>query len=72
MDPDALENFREEKSKKSEISWHCPDIPIVLVGTKVDLREGTQTVKKLKAQNQKPISYSQVIFVHFFYLFFIS
>ena len=66
VDPDALKNFREENSKKSEISWHCPDIPIVLVGTKVDLREGTQTVKRLKAQNQKPISYSQVIFVYFF------
>ena len=66
VDPDALKNFKEENSKKSEISWHCPDIPIVLVGTKVDLREGTQTVKRLKAQNQKPISYSQVIFVYFF------
>ena len=45
-----------------EISHHCPKIPIVLVGTKTDLREDSETLDKLK-QRQKcgPITSSQGI-----------
>ncbi|XP_017279544.1 rho-related GTP-binding protein RhoG-like [Kryptolebias marmoratus] len=31
-----------------EVSHHCPDVPILLVGTKKDLRGDAETVKKLK------------------------
>ena len=42
-----------------ELSHHCPTTPIVLVGTKIDLREDEETVKRLKDKNLAPISYDQ-------------
>merc|ERR1719197_1322272 len=39
-----------------EISHHAPEVPFILVGTKMDLRDDTDTVSKLKANAQKPIS----------------
>jgi len=42
-----------------EISHHCPNTPIVLVGTKVDLREDGPTIEKLSSKKQVPISYEQ-------------
>ena len=43
-----------------EILHHCPDTPTILVGTKMDLRDGKETVKS-KNSNKRPafISYSQ-------------
>lgn len=41
------------------MSHHCPGIPILLVGTKSDLRNNDELVKKLKEQSQAPISHSQ-------------
>jgi len=37
----------------------CPDVPLVLVGTKVDLRKEEAVVEKLKASGQQPISTAQ-------------
>ena len=42
-----------------EVKHHCPNIPIVLVGTMLDLREDKETVETLKARNVNPISYLQ-------------
>lgn len=39
-----------------EVSHHCPGVPILLVGTKKDLREDPETVKKLKESNMAPVS----------------
>lgn len=36
---------------------HCPSTPIILVGTKSDLREHKQTVEKLKERKQHPITF---------------
>jgi Ras-related C3 botulinum toxin substrate 1 len=42
-----------------EISRHCPGVPMILVGTKLDLREDAVTVQKLWNSNLVPITYEQ-------------
>ena len=42
-----------------QVSHHCPDVPILLVGTKSDLREDGETQRKLKEQSQLPVSHQQ-------------
>ncbi|MCJ8733908.1 hypothetical protein PDJAM_G00229150 [Pangasius djambal] len=42
-----------------EVSHHCPSVPVLLVGTKRDLRSDTETVKKLKEQNLAPTTQQQ-------------
>jgi small GTP-binding protein len=39
-----------------ELRQYCPDTPIVLVGTKADLRNDPVTLDQLKAQGQTPVS----------------
>jgi len=39
-----------------EITEHAPDIPIILVGTKLDLRTKPEAIQSLKENNQEPIS----------------
>lgn len=41
------------------MSHHCPNVPILLVGTKSDLRNDAEIQKKLKEQNQAPITNQQ-------------
>ncbi|KPP60466.1 rho-related GTP-binding protein RhoG-like, partial [Scleropages formosus] len=42
-----------------EVSHHCPNVPILLVGTKRDLRTDAETVKKLKEQGLAPTTQQQ-------------
>ena len=42
-----------------EISHHCPKMPIVLVGLKLDLRDDKATVERLAKVKEKPITYEQ-------------
>ena len=42
-----------------EIRHHCPDTPIVLCGTKIDLRDDTNTIDQLRKQNLAPIRREQ-------------
>jgi GTPase SAR1 family protein len=42
-----------------EISHHAPNIPMVLVGTKLDLREDADTIQKLRERRMTPIAYQQ-------------
>jgi GTPase SAR1 family protein len=44
-----------------EISHHALNTPMILVGTKLDLREDPDTIKKLGQKNMAPISYSQSV-----------
>lgn len=39
-----------------EVTHHCPGVPILLVGTKKDLREDPEIQKKLKESNALPVS----------------
>lgn len=41
-----------------EIRHHCPDVPILLVGTKVDLRDDPEALEKLSQKKQKMLQYS--------------
>jgi len=42
-----------------EIRKHCPTTPIVLIGTKQDLRDDPLTIEELAKSNQTPISRMQ-------------
>jgi len=42
-----------------EIRHHCPDAPIILCGTKIDLREDRDYVLQLQKQNLQPIKREQ-------------
>ena len=43
ISPPSLENVRQKWFP--EVSHHCPNTPIILVGTKLDLREDKETMK---------------------------
>lgn len=42
-----------------EVRHHCPLTPIILVGTKLDLRDDKDTTEKLKEKKLSPITYPQ-------------
>lgn len=39
-----------------EIQQHCAGTPCILVGTKIDLRKDSDTLKRLVQQNQQPLT----------------
>lgn len=55
--PSSFANVRHKWHP--EVCHHCPNIPILLVGTKKDLRSDPETVKKLKEQGLSPTTYQQ-------------
>ena len=56
------ESYKEVKKKwHPEVRLHCPDVPIILVGTKSDLRSNTRVLERLEIYDQKPITHSQGI-----------
>ena len=55
--PASLDNVRSKWFP--EITHHCPNTPLILVGTKLDLREDPETLTKLEAKRQAPITYEQ-------------
>ncbi|EHB16817.1 Ras-related C3 botulinum toxin substrate 1 [Heterocephalus glaber] len=42
-----------------EVQHHCPNTPIILVGTKLDLRDDKDTIEKLKEKKPTSITYPQ-------------
>ncbi|KAI3359851.1 hypothetical protein L3Q82_014214, partial [Scortum barcoo] len=42
-----------------EVRHHCPNTPIILVGTKLDLRDDKDTMDKLKEKILSPVTYPQ-------------
>ncbi|KAI0978102.1 hypothetical protein GJ496_008088 [Pomphorhynchus laevis] len=57
VNPASFDNVRAKW--QPEVSHHCGDAPIILVGTKLDLRKNKDNMDKLKAKKQSPISYTQ-------------
>ncbi|XP_077963235.1 ras homolog family member Gb isoform X1 [Gasterosteus aculeatus] len=55
--PASYENVKHKWHP--EVSHHCPAVPILLVGTKSDLRSDGETQRKLKEQNQAPVGHQQ-------------
>ena len=44
-----------------EVTHHCPDTPIILVGTKADMREDPGEIQKLRDKNQEMVTVQEVI-----------
>jgi Ras-related C3 botulinum toxin substrate 1 len=42
-----------------EITRNCPRVPIILVGTNLDLRDDKETIEKLRKKKLSPITYEQ-------------
>ncbi|KAK9572213.1 Rho GTPase protein rac1, variant 2 [Aspergillus fumigatus] len=46
-----------------EIEHHAPNVPIILVGTKLDLRDDPATAESLRQRKMEPVSYEQALAV---------
>ncbi|KAG0351581.1 Rho GTPase protein rac1 [Podila minutissima] len=57
VSPPSFENVKTKWNP--EISHHAPNIPTILVGTKLDLREEKETLDKLREKRMLPITYPQ-------------
>ncbi|KAK9955972.1 hypothetical protein ABG768_015809 [Culter alburnus] len=57
VDPASFENVSERWCP--EVRHHCPNTPVILVGTELDLRDDKDTVEQLKKKKQTPIIYHQ-------------
>lgn len=57
VNPHSYGNVRQKWHP--EVRHHCPNTPIVLVGTKLDLREDKNTLDKLKTSKQSPVTPAQ-------------
>uniref|UniRef100_UPI00358EB124 ras-related protein Rac1-like n=1 Tax=Myxine glutinosa TaxID=7769 RepID=UPI00358EB124 len=53
----SLENVGEKWLP--EVHRHCPNTPIILVGTKLDLRDDEKTIERLRDKKLSPISFAQ-------------
>jgi len=51
--PDSLENIREKWTP--EVKHFCPNVPIVLVANKTDLRNDSNTIRDLAKMKQEPL-----------------
>ncbi|KAJ5073450.1 hypothetical protein M0811_08567 [Anaeramoeba ignava] len=55
ISPSSFENVRAKWVP--EIHHHCSNVPMILVGTKLDLRDDQDTIMKLEEKGLSPISY---------------
>ena len=52
--PDSLENIPDKWTP--EVKHFCPNVPIILVGNKKDLRNDENTKRELMRMRQEPVS----------------
>uniref|UniRef100_A0A8D8M0G1 Ras-related protein Rac1 n=1 Tax=Cacopsylla melanoneura TaxID=428564 RepID=A0A8D8M0G1_9HEMI len=57
VDPNSFKNVRNKWYP--EVSHFCPDVPFILVGTKIDLREDQEEIDKLLKKKQSPVLYTE-------------
>jgi len=57
ISPASFENVRAKWVP--EIQQHCPSIPMILVGTKLDMRDDKDTLEKLSEKKLSPITTDQ-------------
>ena len=55
--PDSLENIPEKWTP--EVRHFCPNVPIILVGNKKDLRNDANIIRDLQKMKQEPVKYEQ-------------
>ena len=54
VSPSSFENVKAKWLP--EVKLHCPKVPILLVGTQMDLRDNQATLDKLAKNKSKPVS----------------
>ncbi len=54
-----FKNIYANNNFSSQLQHHCPKVPIILVGTKIDLRTDEKTLEELKKQGKQPITPQQ-------------
>lgn len=54
--PDSLKNVLDKWAP--EVKHFCPNVPIILVANKIDLRQDAATISQLELRNQRPPSTS--------------
>ncbi|KAK3520241.1 hypothetical protein QTP70_019692, partial [Hemibagrus guttatus] len=59
VSPASFENVRAKDKWYPEVRHHCPNTPIILVGTKLDLRDDKDTIERLRDKKLSPITYPQ-------------
>jgi len=57
VSPASFENVRAKWVP--EVRHHCPNVPVLLVGTKVDLRDDRETLSRLAEKKLSPVSFDQ-------------
>jgi len=57
ISPASFENIRAKWNP--EVNHHSPNVPFILVGTKLDLREDKDTLDKLRSNGLNPITFEQ-------------
>ncbi|KAI6214486.1 hypothetical protein M3Y94_00274400 [Aphelenchoides besseyi] len=55
--PDSLDNIPEKWTP--EVRHFCPDVPIILVGNKKDIRADDAAVNEMRKLNQEPVKAEQ-------------
>jgi Ras-related C3 botulinum toxin substrate 1 len=55
--PSSFDNVRTKWH--AELMHHCPEVPMLLVGTKSDLRSDVDTLDRLEARSLQPIAPEQ-------------
>jgi len=55
--PDSLENIPEKWTP--EVKHFCPNVPIILVGNKKDLRNESNTIRELAKMKQVPVKFDE-------------
>uniref|UniRef100_A0A0N4Z021 Ras-like GTP-binding protein Rho1 n=1 Tax=Parastrongyloides trichosuri TaxID=131310 RepID=A0A0N4Z021_PARTI len=55
--PDSLSNIPEKWTP--EVKHFCQNVPIILVGNKMDIRDDPIAIEELKKLNQEPVKYEQ-------------
>jgi small GTP-binding protein len=59
--PDSLENIYEKWTP--EVRHFCPNVPIVLIGNKADLRDDPKVIQELAQNNKKPVTTERAKYV---------
>merc|ERR1712241_926543 len=54
VEPVSFENIKEKWIP--EITHHCPNVPFMIVGTQIDLRDDAVMIEKLTKNKTRPIS----------------